>query len=33
MWIPMGLLLSGLALLILVRALDGPRAPRALPSH
>ncbi len=33
MWIPMGLLLSGLALLILVRALDGPRAARALPAH
>jgi putative membrane protein len=43
MWIPMGLLLSGLALLILIRALDGPPAarsrgragaePRALPLH
>lgn len=43
MWVPMGLLLSGLALLILVRALDGPTAarsrgraeagPRALPLH
>ena len=33
MWIPMGLLLSGLALLILVRALDSPRAARALPAH
>ncbi len=33
MWIPMGLLLSGLALLILVRALDGAGAARALPAH
>ena len=43
MWVPMGLLFSGLALLILVRALDGPSAarsrgraragPRAVPLH
>ena len=32
-WIPMALLLSSLALIILVRALDGPRAARALPAH